>query len=189
VGPVLNKLRDFLVRPRLRRLLCQVRSTVRLQDVVDGRKILLADLSVGRWGESASELAGSFLMATLWQAVLARSSRPEHERADFFLYVDEFQKFQGVAMPFGDALAQARSLRLALTLANQSLTQLSKELRDAVASNARSRLVFQCAQEDAGPLAKGFAPLDASALESLPRFEMAARLAIDGTTSSGFTLR
>ena len=80
-------------------------------------------------------------------------------------------------MPFGDALAQARSLRLALTLANQSLTQLSRELRDAVASNARSRLVFQCAQEDAASLAKGFAPLDASALESLPRFEMAARLA------------
>jgi hypothetical protein len=189
IGPVLNKLRDFLVRPRLRRLLCQVRSTVRLRDVVDRRKILLADLSIGRWGESAAELAGSFLMAALWQAVLARSSDAEAERTDFFLYVDEFHKFQGVAMPFGDALAQARSLRLVLTLANQNLGQLSKELRDAIAANARSRLVFQCSQEDAVYLARTFTPLDASALESLPRFEMAVRLAIGGATSPGFTLR
>jgi len=128
-------------------------------------------------------------MATLWHAVLARSSRAEDERADFFLYIDEFQMFQGVAMPFGDALAQARSLRLALTLANQNLGQLSKELRDALASNARSRLVFQCGQEDAAYLARAFSPLDAAALESLPRFEMAARIAVDGMTSPGFTLR
>jgi len=52
IGPVLNKLRDFLVRPRLRRLLCQPRSTVDLRKVVDGGQILVADLSVGRWGES-----------------------------------------------------------------------------------------------------------------------------------------
>jgi Helicase HerA, central domain len=189
VGPVLNKLRDFLVRPRLRRLLCQPRSTVRMEEVVDGGKIFLADLSVGRWGESASELVGSFLVARLWQSVLARSARPESERRDFFLYVDEFQKFQGFSMPFADALAQARSLRLSLTLANQDLGQLSRELRDAVVANARSKVVFQCGQDDAAYLARTFAPLDAAALASLPRFEMAARLAIDGTTSQAFTLR
>ncbi|MEP6762395.1 MAG: type VI secretion protein, partial [Sporichthyaceae bacterium] len=189
VGPVLNKLRDFLVRPRLRRLLCQPRSTVRMEEVVDGGKILLADLSVGRWGESASELVGSFLVARLWQSVLARSARPESERRDFFLYVDEFQKFQGFSMPFADALAQARGLRLSLTLANQDLGQLSRELRDAVVANARSKIVFQCGQDDAAYLARTFAPLDAAALASLPRFEMAARLAIDGTTSHAFTLR
>ena len=189
VGPVLNKLRDFLVRPRLRRLLCQVRSTVRLDDVIDSGKILLADLSVGRWGESASELVGSLLLGRLWQAALARQARPESERRDFFLYVDEFQQFQGVGNSFADALAQARSLRLSLTLANQNLGQLSRELREAIASNARSKLVFQCGQDDAAYLAREFAPLDASALESLPRFEMAARVVLGGATSPAFTLR
>lgn len=189
IGPVLNKLRDFLVRPRLRRLLCQVRSTVRLEDVVDSGKILLADLSVGRWGESASELVGSFLLAKIWQSVLARSGRPESERRDFFLYVDEFQQFQGVGNSFADALAQARSLRLSLTLANQNLGQLSREVREAIDANARSKVVFQCGQDDAAHLARTFAPLDASALESLPRFEMAARLVIRGATSPACTLR
>ncbi len=38
-------------------------------------------------------------------------------------------------------------------------------------------------------LARDFAPLDAAALMSLRRFEMAVRLAIRGETSSAFTLR
>jgi len=189
VGPVLNKLRDFLLRPRLRRLLCQPRSTVDLRTVVDSGQILLADLSVGRWGETPSALIGSFLIAKLWQAVLARSSIAEADRRDFFLFIDEFQQFLGIAGPFADALAQARSLHLALTIANQHLGQLSTELREAITSNARSRAVFQCGLDDAAALARQFPPLDAAALMALPRFAMAARLSIGGQTSDAFTLR
>src|SRR5581483_6317860 len=128
IGPVLNKLRDFLVRPRLRRLLCQPRSTVDLRRVIDSGQILLADLSVGRWGETTAGLIGSFLVAKLWQAALARAAIPEETRADFFLFIDEFQHFLGIAGPFADALAQARSLRLSLTIANQHLGQLPRDL-------------------------------------------------------------
>ncbi len=163
IGPVLNKLRDFLVRPRLRRLLCQPHSTVDLRRVIDSGQILLADLSIGRWGETTAGLIGSFLVAKFWQAALARAALPEEERPDFFLFIDEFQHFLGIAGPFADALAQARSLRLSLTIANQHL--------------------------DASYLAREFAPLDATALMSLPRFEMAARLSIRGETSRPFTLR
>ncbi|HEV2010901.1 MAG TPA: hypothetical protein VGS17_07745, partial [Candidatus Limnocylindria bacterium] len=188
-GPVLNKLRDFLIRPRLRRLLCQSSSKVDLRKVVDTGQILLADLSVGRWGATPSALIGSFLIAKLWQAVLARSGTPEEDRRDFFLFIDEFQQFLGIAGPFADALAQARSLHLSLTIANQHLGQLSADLRQAITSNARSRAVFQCGQDDASTLARQFAPLDAAALMSLPRFAMAARLSIDGQTSDAFTMR
>jgi hypothetical protein len=189
IGPVLNKLRDFLLRPRLRHLLCQPRSSVDLRRVVDSGQILLADLNVGRWGQTAAALVGSFLVARLWQAVLARSRIPEGNRRDFFLYIDEFQNFLGIAGPFGDALAQARSLRLSLIIANQHLGQLPRELREAVRANARSRLVFQCGHDDAATLAREFAPLDATALLSLARFEAAARLSIGGHTSAPFTLR
>jgi hypothetical protein len=189
IGPVLNKLNDFLMRPRLRRLLCQPGSSVDLRDVVDSGKILLADLSIGRWGESAAELVGSFLVAKIWQALLARAAIAETERRDFFLYLDEFQHFRGIGGPFADALAEARSLRLSLTIANQHLGQLPRELREAVGSNARSRGVFQCGQDDASYLAREFTPLDGNALMSLRRFEMAARLSIGGETSGTFTLR
>jgi hypothetical protein len=189
IGPVLNKLRDFLLRPRLRRVLCQPHSTVDLRYVVDTSKIVLADLAVGRWGDGTAELIGSFLVARIWQAILRRSAFAEDARRDFFLYVDEFQHFVGIAGPFADVLAEARSLRLSLTIANQHLGQLTRDLRDAVASNARSRLVFQCGQDDAAYLAHQFAPLDQRALMSLGRFEAAARLAIDGRSSDPFTIR
>ena len=189
IGPVLNKLRDFLLRPRLRRVLCQPRSTVDLRTVVDSGQILLADLSVGRWGDTTSALLGSFLVAKLWQAILARSAQPEAERRDFFLFIDEFQHFLGISGPFGDALAEARSLRLSLTIANQHLGQLPRELRDAVTSNARSRGVFQCGTDDAAALEREFAPLGAATLLALPRYEMALRLSIDGRTSEPFTVR
>ena len=189
IGPVLNKLRDFLIRTRLRRMLCQPSATVDLRTVVERGQILLADLSVGRWGETPSALVGSFLIATLWQAVLARAAQPEERRPDFFLFIDEFQQFLGIAGPFADALAQARSLHLSLTIANQHLGQLSSELREAIASNARSRAVFQCGQDDATALARQFAPLDARALMNLQRFAMAARVSIGGQTSAPFTLR
>ena len=189
IGPVLNKLRDFLLRPRLRRVLCQPRSTVDLRTVVDSGQILLADLSVGRWGDTTSALLGSFLVAKLWQAILARAAQPAAERRDFFLFIDEFQHFLGISGPFGDALAEARSLRLSLTIANQHLGQLPRELRDAVTSNARSRGVFQCGTDDAAALEREFAPLGAATLLALPRYEMALRLSIDGRTSEPFTVR
>lgn len=188
-APLNNKLRDFLVRPRVRRLLCQPRSTVDLASLLDSGGVLLANLSTGRWGDQTAALLGSFLVAKIWQAVRYRARMPEQARRDFSLYVDEFQQFLGIAGPFADALAQARSFRLALTLANQHLGQLPRDIVEALSSNARTRIAFQSGQDDARYLAREFAPLDALALQSLPRFEMAVRLSIDGETSRPFTAR
>jgi hypothetical protein len=56
------------------------------------------------WAESASALAGSFLVARIWQAALARQDVNEERRPDFQLYIDEFQSFLGIGGPFADAL-------------------------------------------------------------------------------------
>jgi hypothetical protein len=143
---------------------------------MDRGGILLADLGIGRWGENASALAGSFLVARLWQAALSRQSQLEAERRDYLLYIDEFQSFLGIGGPFADALAQARGLRLSLTLANQHLGQLPREIREAIAANARSRIAFRCSGLDATTLAADFVPLDAEALIALRPFEAAVRM-------------
>jgi hypothetical protein len=185
-APLLNKVRDFLLRPRLRRLLCQPHSTIDVRALIDDGGILLADLGTGRWGENASALAGSFLVARIWQAALARQAVDERRRPDFQLYIDEFQSFLGIGGPFADALAQARGLRLSLTIANQHLAQLPHEVQEAVRANAGSRVVFRCAASDASALAREFAPLDAATLSALPRFQAAVRLA---SSSASFMLR
>jgi hypothetical protein len=189
IGPIQNKLRNFLVRPRVRRLLCQSHSNIDLRKLIDSGGVLLVNLSTGQWGEETAGLIGSFLVAKLWQAVRSRADIPEQERRDFALYIDEFQEYMAGAGSFADALAQARSYRLSLTLANQHLGQLPKEVVAALSSNARSRITFQCGQDDSRYLAREFAPLDAAALMNLPRYEMAMRVSINGETSAAFTAR
>jgi len=181
-APLQNKLRDFLIRPRLRHLLCQTQSSVDIGVLMDRGGILLADLGT----ESASALAGSFVVARLWQAARSRQALHEEQRRDFLLYIDEFQSFLGIGGPFAEALAQARGLRLSLTLANQHLGQLPREIRDAVAANARSRIAFRCSSLDASNLAADFAPLNAEALVALRPFEAAVRLP---SASGSFAVR
>lgn len=97
IGPALNKLRDFLLRPRVRNIIGQSRSTVDFKQIINGRKILLVNLSKGKLGEDASQLLGSFIVAKLWQATLSRTTLLPHQRPDFFTYIDEFQNYLHVA--------------------------------------------------------------------------------------------
>lgn len=187
VGPVMNKLRDVLGRSAIRRLLCQSRSTFDLRHVMDRNGILLCNLDAGSYGDDTAALLGSFVFSRIWQEARRRTAIPENERRDFFLYVDEFQNFLGVAQSFADTLAMARSLRLSLILAHQDLGQLSPEIRSAVLSNARTRIVFQTGQDDARTLAHEMEPLTPRDLLHLPRFHFAARLSASGETSRAFT--
>jgi hypothetical protein len=84
-------------------------------------------------------------------------------------------------------LAEARAYRLNLSLANQHLGQLRESTRQAVETNARTRVVFQCGQEDARHLAREFRPLREHDLQSLGRFQAAIRLCVDGHTEAPFT--
>jgi len=58
VGPVLNKLRSFLLRPTLRNILGQSTSTIDFQRIIDNNCILLVSLSKGLLGEDTSQLLG-----------------------------------------------------------------------------------------------------------------------------------
>jgi hypothetical protein len=187
VGPVLNKLRTFLMRPTVRNVLGQSRSTIDLREVIDGGGILLVNLAKGAIGEETSRLVGSFVVSRLWQAALARASRPEAWRPDFNLYLDEFHNYLHLPQSIDDVLAEARAYRLNLTLANQHLAQLHESTRQAVASNARTRIVFQCGPDDARQVARDFEPLTVHQLQSLDRFQIAIRLSVDGHTLPPFT--
>jgi hypothetical protein len=72
-------------------------------------------------------------------------------------------------------------------LANQHLGQLTTPTRDAITANARTRVVFQCGQDDARTLAREFEPtLGERDLRDLARFEVAVRLGTDGRTGQPF---
>jgi hypothetical protein len=183
IGPVLNKLSAVLLRPTIRNIFGQSQSTVDLAQCMDEGRIVLMSLAKGPLGEETSRLLGAFLIARLWQAALGRADRPEAQRRDFVLYLDEFQNYLHLPNSFAEVLAEARGYHLGLVLANQHLGQLTSATREAIAANARSRVVFQCGQDDARALAKEFEPsFGERELRDLGRFEVAVRLCQDGRT-------
>jgi hypothetical protein len=187
-GPVLNKLRAFLARPRLRHIVGQSRSTLDFGELLRERKVLLVPLAKGLIGEEASALLGSFIVTKLWQATLARAASPEAERPDVVAYLDEFEEMIRLPQSFAEILAQARSLHLSLVLSHQHLSQLPSDLRQSVLANARSRVVFQCGAADARLIARDFEPyLGEEDLRALGAFEVAMALSAGGNTSRPFT--
>ncbi len=181
IGPVMNKLRTFLLRRRLRNILGQAEPRFDFDGALSERSIVLVPLTKGLLGEEAAALLGSLVVTRLWQAVQARAGMPARARPVTFAYIDEFQDYLHLPAGVESMLAQARSLGLGLTLAHQHLGQLPAAVREGVLANARSRVIFQVAAADANVLARELAPdVKASDLQALGRFEVVARLTAGG---------
>lgn len=187
VAPILNKVGQFLSLPILRAILGQHRNRLDLRAVMDEGRVLIVNLSKGRMGEDASAFLGSLLVSGLQLAAMRRAEVPEHQRRDFFLYVDEFQNFATDA--FATILSEARKYHLALTVANQYLAQMDEGTMHAVFGNVGSLLVFQVGPSDAEPLALQLGgDLTPRDLLALPRYTAYARLLIDGMPSPPFSM-
>ncbi len=189
IAPVMNKLRPFLLRANLRRVIGQVRPRFDVRQVFSGRKILLVNLSKGRLGPEAAALLGSLVVAQLWQATLERSAVPATRRHPVFVYFDEFQDYLHLPTDLSDALTAARGFGVGLTLAHQHLHQLEPAMRAAVLANARSRVGFQLAYDDARVMASGSSQVDPEDFQGLGRFEAYAALLAGGSVQPWCSLR
>jgi hypothetical protein len=186
IGPVLNKLRAFVLKAPLRLLLGQSEG-LDLTDVFTKRRIVLVPLSKGTLGPETAQLVGSLLVASIWQVTLGRVAVPPERRRPVWLYADEFQEVVRLPLDLADILAQARGLGLGLTLAHQHLGQLPDALKSAVLSTARTQVLFQLDYEDARAMEQRFAPLSAHDLMGLGQYEIALRPCVRGRTASPVT--
>jgi hypothetical protein len=191
LAPVMNKLRAFLLRPAIRQVIGQSRPRLNIEDCLNDKKILLVNLAKGSLGRETSQLFGSLVVAQVWQAIQGRIHTPTQYRAPAFVYVDEVQDYLHLPTDISDVLAQARSYGVGLILAHQHLSQLPKELRNGVISNARSRICFQLGHDDALAMSKNSKLLNSSDFENLDRHHIYARLVGNGEVlpwASGVTL-
>jgi len=186
ISPILNKTGLFLTSIPLRTVVSQKANGFRMQQVLDGSKILICNLSKGKIGEDASLLLGSMLVTFIQLAALYRAKQPEHARKPFFLYIDECQSF--VTLSFADMLSEARKYGLGVFMANQFLDQLHEKIRGAIFGNCGTIISFRVGANDAELLAKEFYPVFAAMdLVHLPRFNFYLKLMIDGATSQPFS--
>ena len=118
---------------------------------------------------------------------MARAKIPEDERKDFTLYVDEFQNF--ATDSFETILSEARKYRLSLVLANQFMTQLKEELREAILGNVGTTITGRIGITDAEIMVKRYTPVfDAEDLTKLPNFESVCVAQIEGVPSAPFSM-
>lgn len=189
IAPVMNKLRAFLLRPRMRAVIGQSTPKFVMDEVFEHRKILLVSLAKGLLGPEAAALLGSLVISQLWQGALGRVRHPAARRSPVMIYVDEFQDYLHLPTDLADVLAQARGLGVGLTLAHQHLAQLPPAMRAAVLSNARSRIVFQLGADDAKAIAGTAPELQPEDLQRLPRFEAYASLVHHGSSTPYASIR
>ncbi len=179
IAPIQNKVGALLQSPIIRNILGQVRNRVSIPFVMDDSRIFIANLSKGRMGHDKSNLLGSLLVTQFQLAAMARANRPESDRRDFHLFIDEFQNFTTDA--FASILAEARKYRLCLTLSHQYLDQLPLPVRQAVFGNVGTLIAFRVGSMDAEFLAGEFGhDFQAHAFAELPKFHAMARMRIDG---------
>nr|BFE56369.1 hypothetical protein GCM10020063_008950 [Dactylosporangium thailandense] len=189
IGPVLARLRAFLLRDFVRDTIGVARSSFDMAKVLDGG-ILIARLPKGQIGEETAKLMGSFVLASVWQAATARARIPEDQRRDASVYIDEAHNVLNLAGAVGDMLAEARGYHLSLVLAHQSLSQLPRETQLALSANARNKIFFNCSPEDAHQLARHTLPeLDEHDLSHLDAYTTASRLVVANRETAAFTMR
>lgn len=185
IAPIQNKVGQFVTSPMIRNIINHPKSTIDFRQMMDERKIIICNLSQGKLGEDNAALLGAMFITKMQLSAMSRVYQKEEDRADFYLYVDEFQNF--ATQSFLKILSEARKYRLNLMLANQYAGQVDKEVQKAIFGNVGSIVSFLVGAEDAKALSfeygKAYEPEE---FVNLGNYQMLLKMAIDGLTSSPF---
>src|SRR3989344_4324623 len=170
---ITSKFDVFLTNDIIRPIISQEKSAFNFRDIMDGKKIFLANLSKGRLGDRNTALLGLVLVSKFLQAAFSRVDT----RGDlpvFYLYIDEFQNFATPSI--ATILSEARKYKLSLTVAHQFIAQLDEQIRDAVIGNVGTKISMR------------IGTTDAEDLENLPNRTGVASLLIGGVPARPFTI-
>lgn len=185
-APIQNKVGAFLADPALARMLTAPKQEVRIRQVMDEGKVLIANLAKGRIGEDSSSLLGGLLVTTLGLAAYTRVDTPSEKRRDFFIYIDEFQSFTTLAL--ANMLSELRKYRVGFAVAHQFLHQLTPEIRHAVLGNVGTFISFRVGPEDASYVAREFQSVfEQDDITNLENYLIYLKLLIDGMPSWPFS--
>ena len=187
VAPVLNKVGAFTANPIIRNIIGQPKSSFDVRKIMDEGKILVVNLSKGLIGEDNAAILGAFLVTKVQLAAMSRSDIPNvDDRRPFYLYVDEFQNF--ATESFAVILSEARKYGLNLTVANQYVSQMTDQVRDAVFGNVGTTICFRVSADDAPILSKQFEPVfEAQDLLNLNNRHFVVSMIINGEKTPAFS--
>ena len=186
---ITSKLTPFISNDTIRPIISQAKSAFNFRKAMDENKIIIINLSKGRIGEMNSSLLGMIMIGKILFAALSRVDIPEEERADFYLYIDEFQNY--ITESISVILSEARKYKLNLILAHQFLAQLTKNnntsVKDSVFGNVGTLVSYRIGVDDAEVIAKQMAPVVTEYdLINMPKYTCYIRLLIDNQNPPAF---
>ncbi len=185
---ITSKFGRFVTDHLVRNIIGQSRNTLDFADIMNRGGILLVNLAKGKIGPANSHFLGLLLVPRLLIAALSRAHISAAERRLFCLYVDEFHNFTTPA--FSVMLSEARKYGMALTVANQFISQLDNNIREAVFGNVGTMLAFQVGVKDAHYLAPEMYPVfDVDDMVNLPNYHLLAKIMVDGNVMPQFPVR
>ena len=183
---ITSKFDVFLANDIMRPIVAQEHSSFDFREILDKKKIFLANLSKGRLGDRNTALLGLVLVSKFLQAAFSRVDT-RGDLPTFYLYIDEFQNFATPSI--ATILSEARKYKLSLIVAHQFIAQLDEDIRDAVIGNVGTKISMRIGTTDAEFLEKQFAPtFTAQDLENLPNRHGVAAMLVNGTPARPFTV-
>jgi len=171
LNPILNKFRQFLLRPQLRAMLGQTNPNFSLAEIFKSRKIVLIPLNKSIIGSESAKLIGSLITSMLWMLILCQSSVEPSKRQSVFIYIDETPSFLGIPNAnLDEALSQSRQFNVGWNIGFQHLAQMSPQLKAGIESNVANKIVFGLNLDEAREMAKYTLEIDKEDFYSLPPF-------------------
>lgn len=139
---ITSRINPFVRSDVLSTIFGDPRPRLKIQDVINNKKILLIRLNVQNKNSVAY---GKFLMAKIQHAMFSVTDK--RKRIPFFLYVDEFQDFRTSA-DFERVIDMGRGFLLCFTLSITRLEKLTQSMRSAL-GGLGSYVIFQLNPDDA----------------------------------------
>jgi len=185
---IVSKFGRFITNTMMRNIIGQSTSSFNFRTAMDQGKILIINLAKGTIGEENSAFLGLVLIPKILIAAMSRQDTPEANRRDFYLYVDEFQNF--ATQDFAVILSEARKYHLNLTVANQFISQMDDEVKNAVFGNVGTICSFRLGISDAGFLVRQFQPeFNEKDLLNLGTGEVYMKTMVNGTPKDPFSVK
>lgn len=183
LNPILNKFRQFLLRPQLRAMLGQSKPSFSLVEIFQSRKIVLIPLNKAVIGSESAKLIGILITSMLWMLILRQSSVEPSKRQSVFIYIDETPSFLGIPNAnLDEALSQSRQFNVGWNIGFQHLAQMSPQLKAGIESNVANKIVFGLNLDEAREMAKYTLEIDKEDFYSLPPFWAYIRTEISPNT-------
>lgn len=187
--PYINsKLSVFTENAYLNILFNAQESTLNFRKIMDEKKILLVRFDKGQIGFGNLQLVGNLFFSLFVNDIMGRSELRREDRTKFFVFVDEFQNF--LNQHISDALAEVRKYNISLTLANQSLGQLSDNVYQSLLGNVGNTIFFRPGNNDYEKIKHFLEPdFDRSEVLKLPNFNCFVKLLINNIPSEPFVMQ